>query len=196
MIKKFAGRIYRRLRKISLKRKLGMIIAVLFIPYTLITLFLIYNMYGFYEEYNTIGQNVTIANKYNIEFKEDMDAVMYQMVIRSMNKEEIESELNMENPDDMIADAVVSFESLQKASYSSEAKESARSIINLLNTLQERVNDINDNVKISGCYDQNVLSLDTDIRIITELIQERISEYNYYEAAGMETVRSELGARL
>ncbi|MCR5547014.1 MAG: sensor histidine kinase [Lachnospiraceae bacterium] len=196
MIHKLAGNVYRRFRKISLKRKLAMIIAALFIPYTIITLFLLYNMNSFYEEYNTIGENVALANKYNIEFKEDMDAVMYQMVIRSMNKEEIETELNMENPDDMIRKAKNSFTALRKSSFSSEAKESAKSILNLLDTLQERVNDINDRVKVSGYYDQNVLSLDTDIRIITELIQERISEYNYYEAAGMEDVQKELGQRL
>ena len=196
MIKNLFHKVEHFLRKISLKKKLGIMIMVFFIPYTTITLFLLYSMNGFYDEYNTIGENVTLANKYNIEFKENMDAVMYQMVIRSLNKEEVESQLNMRNPDDMITDAITSFEELEKSSFSSEAKESATSIIHLLNTLQQRVDDIDERVKISGYYDQNVLSLDTDIRIITELIQERISEYNYYEAAGMEDVREEIGSRL
>jgi two-component system sensor histidine kinase YesM len=171
-------------------------IMVFFIPYTAITVFLLVSMNGFYDEYNTIGANITLANKYNIEFKEDMDAVMYQMVIRSMTKEEVETQLNMKNPDDMISEAVDAFESLEDSSFSYEAKESAKSTIHLLNTLQKRVNDINSRVKMSGYYDQNVLSLDTDIRIITELIQERISEYNYYESQGMEKVQDEIGSRL
>ena len=196
MIHNIVHKIERLLRKISLRKKLGIMIMVFFIPYTAITVFLLVSMNGFYDEYNTIGANITLANKYNIEFKEDMDAVMYQMVIRSMTKEEVETQLNMKNPDDMISEAVDAFESLEDSSFSYEAKESAKSTIHLLNTLQKRVNDINSRVKISGYYDQNVLSLDTDIRIITELIQERISEYNYYESQGMEKVQDEIGSRL
>ena len=196
MIRNVVHKVEKVLRKISLRKKLGIMIMVFFIPYTAITMFLLASMNGFYDEYNTIGENITLANKYNIEFKEDMDAVMYQMVIRSMTKEEVESQLNMRNPDDMISEAIEAFERLEGSSFSSDAKESAKSIIHLLNTLQKRVDDINDRVKKSGYYDQNVLSLDTDIRIITELIQERIAEYNYYESDGMENVREEIGNRL
>lgn len=196
MIHNLVKKAERILRKISLRKKLGIMIMVFFIPYTAITIFLLASMNSFYDEYNTIGENITLANKYNIEFKEDMDAVMYQMVIRSLTKEEVESQLNMKNPDDMIDEAIEAFEQLKEDSFSSEATESAKSIIHLLNTLQKRVDDINARVKISGYYDQNVLSLDTDIRIITELIQERIAEYNFYESDGMESVREEIGNRL
>ncbi len=183
-------------KRISLRRKLALIIGMMFVPYVLITSFLLSNMVRFYDEYNIIAENITIANKYNIEFKEQMDAVMYQMVIRSLNKEEVATQLGMKNPDEIIADAMTAFEELKKTSFSDDAISAAGSITGLLANLQNRVDDINKNVKLSGYYDQNVLSLDTDIRILTELVQEKISEYNYYEGATMETVRAEVGDRL
>ena len=42
---------------------------------------------------------------------------------------------------------------------------------------------------MSGYYDQNMRYLDANVRILTELIQEQIQEYIYYEASNMETVR-------
>ena len=191
-----AKKISNIIKNISMRKKLAFMIGVLFIPYAIITAFLLSNMVRFYDEYNIIGANISIANKYNIEFKEDMDAVMYQMVIRSLTKDEVAEQLGMQNPDDMISNASASFEALKESTFSSDALSSATSITNLLGTLQNRVDDINRTVKISGYYEQNVLSLDTDIRIITELIQEKISEYNYYEAATMETLRSEIGHQL
>ena len=102
------------IKNISMRRKLAIMIGVLFIPYAVITAFLLSNMVRFYDEYNIIGENISVANKYNIEFKENMDAVMYQMVIRSLTKDEVAEQLGMKNPDDLIANASASFEALKK----------------------------------------------------------------------------------
>ncbi|MBO5551776.1 MAG: sensor histidine kinase, partial [Lachnospiraceae bacterium] len=66
------------------------------------------------------------------------------------------------------------------------------SILKLLDTLRKRMNDINDNIDSAGTYDTNMERLDTDIRILTELIQERISEYIYYESESMEQIRRQM----
>ncbi len=184
------------LKKLRLRERMGLIIASLFVPYFIIVAILLYSLLTFYSEYNRIGDNIVIANKYNVEFKEDMDAVMYQMVIRAISKDAVEEKLNMKSPDTLIEEASKDFTSLKGTSYSRQASDTAGSIINLLNTLGDRVNDINLTVKQSGYYDENMLSLDTNIRIITQLIQERISEYNYYEAESLEQVRADLAGRV
>ena len=175
--------------RMSLKNKLALLSIIVIVPLTVLTFFILYSLNQMGESYDAIVQNITRANEYNTIFKEDMDAVVYQMVARSLDKFEVETELGMKNPDRMITDAETSFENLKQVSTSSEAVNRLKSAIKLLITLRKRMNDINSTVKISGHYDENMVRLDTDIRIITDLIQDRITEYIYYEAENMETLR-------
>ena len=184
------------LKKLRLRERMGLIIASLFVPYVIIVAILLYSLLTFYSGYNRIGGNIVIANKYNVEFKENMDSVMYQMVIRAISKGDVTEKLGVKSPDTLISEADKDFRALQATSYSRQAADTAGSIINLLSTLGDRVDDINLTVRQSGYYDENMLSLDTNIRIITQLIQERISEYNYYEAESLEQVRAELSHRV
>ena len=195
-MKKLVSSLDNLLKKLRLRRRMGLIIASLIVPYVIIVAVLLYTLLTFYTEYQQIGDNIVIANHYNVEFKEDMDAVMYQMVIRAIKAGEVEERLSMKSPDTLIEEAVEDFTELQNSSYSAQGSEIAGSILNLLSTLGDRVDDIDLTVKLSGYYDENMLSLDTNIRIITQLIQERISEYNYYEAESLEQVRSELAKRV
>ncbi|MCR4907456.1 MAG: sensor histidine kinase [Lachnospiraceae bacterium] len=182
------------LESISLKKKLAVMVALLLLPFIVVSGFLLHNLNRLYNSYDAIVKNVTRINTYNLAFKEEMDAVVYQMIARSMNKAEIESELGMKNPDRMITDAETDLENMKADSTSQESSERIRSIIKLMITLRKRMNDIDSTVKISGYYEENMVRLDTDIRIITELIQEKISEYIYYETEHMEEVRQEMDA--
>ncbi len=180
------------LESISLRKKLAVMVVVLLLPFIIISGFLLFNLNRLYNSYDAIVKNITRINAYNLAFKEEMDAVVYQMVARSMSKTEIESELGMKNPDRMITDAETALENMKDDSTSQESRERIRSIIKLMITLRRRMNDIDATVKISGYYEENMARLDTDIRIITELIQEKITEYIYYETENMEKVRQEM----
>jgi two-component system sensor histidine kinase YesM len=135
---------------------------------------------------------VTEANKYNLEFKNDFDSVVYQMIARSMTKEEIENISGMSDPDRLITNAERAFEGLEKTTRSGQERDKLVSIRKLLATLRKRMDDINDSIDSEGSYDENMERLDADIRILTELIQERISEYIYYESESMEQVRTQM----
>ena len=180
------------INRISLRNKLAMLSLMVIVPFTIMTGFLLYNINRLGSSYDTIVQNITGANDYNITFKEEMDSVMYQMVARSLTKYDVETELGMVNPDRMITDAENTFENLKHVSTSPEAVSRLKSAIKLLITLRKRMNDIDSTVKVSGYYDENMSRLDTDIRIITDLIQDRITEYIYYETQSMENIRQEM----
>ena len=173
----------------TLRGRLIVMSLVLIVPFIVITGILVYQLNQVSSLYDVIVQNITRANTYNTVFKEDMDAVMYQMVARSLSKDEVTSELGMEAPDTLIVNAAETFRHLYESTSSPEAKKRIVSILKLLDTLSERANEINETVNISGHYDENMMRLDTDIRIITELIQERISEYIFFESVSMEQAR-------
>lgn len=179
-------------QRINLKRRLVVMYTVIILPLMLISAFLIYELNVFCRSYDATVLNVTKANEYNLEFKSEFDSVMYQMVARSITKDEVEAVVGMSNPDDLISDAERVFEELKGTTNSGQAKDRITSIIKLLGTLRKRMNDINDSIDNDGAYDENVERLDTDIRILTELIQERISEYIYYESESMEQIRQQM----
>lgn len=179
---------------LSVGKKLTVMVLVMLIPFSLITVFLLYTLNRFGNSYNLVVSNVAIANQYNLEFREEYDSVLYQMVARSITKDEINGELGLTNPDDMTESVRQSFDKLVTNSTSQNARKSAESVLKLLTTLDNRCNDINNNIIEGGAYDVNMNALDNDIRVITELIQERISEYIYYEAGSMELIRSAMEA--
>ena len=194
MIRRAFHGINQRIENMDLQRKLSIMSSVIIIPFVAVTLFLLV-MFGRYgNAYDGIVQNVTLVNEYNIHFKEDMDSVMYQMVARSLGKDEVEDVIGMENPETMIEDASASFLKLESSSTSDQASQVSTHVLKLLETLRKYVREIDSEVKVTGSYEANMVKLDTDIRIITELIQERIAEYLSYETVSMEQVRQAMVA--
>ncbi len=179
-------------QRINLKKRLAIMAMGLILPLVAISVFLLYELNVFGKSYDESVRNVTAANEYNVDFKEEFDAVLYQMVARSITKYEVESEVNMKNPDVLISDAEKAFEELRSTTRSENGRARLDSAIKLLITLRKRMNDINASINQDGSYEDNMASLDSDIRILTQLIQERISEYIYYETASMEEIRLEL----
>lgn len=180
---------FRVIENMNLKTKLAIMTGVVAIPFLLLTVFLLVMLGSLGESYDSIVQNVTRANVYNIHFKEDMDSVMYQMIARSLGKNEVGSVVSMTNPGTMIDQAEASFTMLEKSSSSPEAAQAASRLCKLLKTLRTHVDDIDSSVKQTGSYEDNMKRLETDIRIITELIQERITEYISYETQSMSEIR-------
>ena len=178
----------------SLRWRLAILAIVLLMPLTSITVFLLYTLNDISDTYDGLVRNVTAASEYNTAFKEDIDGTLYQMVARNLNKTEVYT-LGLKDPDELIGEAREDFLALKDSSGSKDAAEQCRGVLKLLNTLQSRVDDIDSKVKQSGSYDENMTSLDNDIRILTELIQEKVSGYIFFESANMEVMRQRIDAR-
>ena len=65
-----------------------------------------------------------------------------------------------------------------------------------VDTLKNRVDDIAENVKKGDRYDENIRQLDDNIYILTELIQEDIQYYIYYQTNYMEAVTNTLNQQI
>ena len=182
-------------QRLTLQARLLLFSVLLIVPFLLLSLYLLYNLNQIAGYYSTVVQNITKVNAFNLVFKDDMDSVMYMMVAHSMSKYEVEPELGMQNPDVQIREAEEAFEDVRRTTVSPDALESIERAAKLLTTLHKRVNDIDSTVKLTGYYDENMESLDVDIRMLTEMIQERISEYIYYESVSMERIREDMEIR-
>ncbi len=170
----------------TLKKRLNMLLAVCLIPLTAIVIYLLIMMNRFSGRYDLIVENITKANAYNIDFKEDMDYVMYIIVVNSERAEEL---VDTEQPHAMIEEAREVFENLYEEADKDYAQNNLKRILKTLNTLEDRVEEIEADALVSGNYDLNMERLDLNIRVLTDLLQEQIQKYIYYETTNLEELR-------
>lgn len=175
----------------SLQKRLYMLVVVCLVPLTVLIVYLLFLVNSFSERYNTIADNITIANKYSINFKEDMDYSMYVIVI---NMERAKDLMGAKQPHSLINGARENFTILYRLADSEHARSQISGILKCLNTLEDRVEEIEEDAQVSGAYSENLERLDLNIRVLTELIQERIQEYIYFETTRLETLRDGIRA--
>ncbi len=166
-----------------------MLLLVCLIPLVVIVIYLLITVNRFSERYDAIVEKITLANNYNINFKEDMDYIMYIIAVNSERAQEL---VDTEKPQAMIDEARDAFQDLYENADEEYPKNQLRMILQCLDTLEDRVCEIEENALVTGAYDQNMESLDVNIRILTELIQEQIQKYIYYQATTLETLRENI----
>jgi two-component system sensor histidine kinase YesM len=134
-------------------------------------------------------ENITQANEYNIDFKDDLDYAMYIIVVNSERASEL---VDIAQPNELIDETRQVFSGLYEKADSREAQNKLSLILRSLDTLEDRVDEIINDAQVTGNYELNLERLDLNIRILTELIQEQIQEYIYYEATNLETIREDI----
>lgn len=185
-------------RKIALHLKLKLFSLGILIPFSVLILYLIYALLVYSGNYNKIVKNITEANAYNIDLKEDVDYSLYRMIIGYQTAAEFAEKSGGEyqNPYDEIREARESFSHLAEITTTPGNDKRIQMILRNLDTLERRIKEIEDTCLQSGHYDENMLRLDNNIRILTELLQENIQRYIYYEAKNLESMRGELEMQL
>ena len=65
-----------------------------------------------------------------------------------------------------------------------------------IDTLEDRVDDIRTNLEAENSYDMNIEMLDNNIYIMTELVQDNIQSYIYYQTKSIEHLTQQLNDRV
>ena len=173
-------------KEASVQNRLNTLLLVCLVPLTVLSLYLVVMMQRFSQRYDEVVENITKANAYNIDFKEEIDYLMYIIVANSERADEL---IDTEKPNRLISEAREVFENLYDSADAEYARQRLKRILKSLNILEDRVEEIEADSKVSGFYDKNMERLDLDIRVLTELIQEQIQEYIYYETTNLEAIR-------
>lgn len=170
----------------KLQKSLYRLVAICLVPLMCIVIFMIITILSFTHSYDLIVDDIIKVNAYNIEFKNDMDYTMYTIAVNSERAEEL---VDIDKPYDMIKQAKNDFSELFSKASEENSKNQLDRIVRSLDTLEERVTEIVKDSKIVGSYDKNMERLDTNIRIITGLIQEQIQQYIYYQTINLDILR-------
>ena len=153
------------------------------------------------QAYDRITTSVSYANRYSKDFKERMDTSMYLVVIGRKTMQELGAQETTISGVTTV-DPYTYIEELRKAcdklSNLSTAETNKREIIRLkktLNTLEDRVQDLQYSVEHNGAYETNMTLMDNNIRILTNIVQTSIQDYIYEETKNFDTARSDLKAQ-
>lgn len=187
--------IFTKSRKYSLKNRLIVLSFTAIVPFFVLSIYLIVSMNQYSKAYDEIVSNMTIANSYNLDFKEQMDESTYKLVVGAVDYDE-QYGLTIQNPYELIQDLRDAFLPLMRITTDKEGRKWLQSLLRNLNTLEDRLDDIQANLDEGGHYDENIVMLDDNIYILTELIQDDLQHYIYYQASNMETIKKELNARV
>lgn len=182
--------------KYPLRVKLILVAAIIIIPMIILSVYQITALHNYSTAYDTIVRRITAANDYNLNFKDEMDESMYKIVVEAETFNSIDDNHDLKNPYELIREARRSFTKLQEITTSRESLSWIKRILLNLNTLEDRINAIRDNLDQTGHYEENIAILESDIYILTELFQEEIQYYIYYETQNFETIRQSLNEQV
>lgn len=178
----------------TLQQKLSLFAIVQGIPLLLFSCYLIYALVSYSHAYDSIVSRMTVANSYNLNFKEELDESIYKRVVSGRAAEP-------DNPEDqrpyvLIAGLREDFARLNRLSIDAKSKNWLNILLRNLDTLEDRISDIEKNLTEDGHYDENIEMLDNNIYILTELIQDDIQYYIYFQAKNIELLKQELNRQV
>lgn len=197
----------------SLNKRMALLSGVMLVPLTILIVYLIITLVNFCNAYNQIVRNITDANTYNIEFKDKVDYTMYRVSIGSVTVDNLregnikkdEKEAGIANPYELIDEARAEFTGLIPKVSDPNNKRRIEEVLKLLDNLEAAIDTMDRNTKAArkyrilnsdeveeSIYTKNAKMMDNDIRLLTEMIQEGIQEYIYYEAQSFEVIRKGL----
>lgn len=182
--------------KYSIKHKLTLLSMVVAIPFLVMVIYLIYALHNYSNAYDTIVSNMTVANNYNLNFKEEMDESLYKLVVGYVTFETVGDDKSLQDPYVLLDELRNEFGNLMRITTDGESRAWLQILLRNIDTLEARVDDIKANIENETGYDMNIEMLDNNIYILTELIQDNIQSYIYYQTKSMEHLTEQLNVKV
>lgn len=182
--------------KHSIKYKLILLSVVVAVPLIIMVLYLIYALHSYSNAYDAIVGNITVANNYNLNFREEMDESLYKLVVGFVTFDTVGDDRTLADPYALLGELRSDFYNLMSITTDDESRARLQILLRNIDTLQDRVDDIRTNLETDVSYDTNIEMLDNNIYILTELIQDNIQSYIYYQTKSMEHLTQQLNEKV
>ena len=166
----------------SISGKLYRLIANIFVPMVLLAAVTLFLLISYNLRYSSVTGNITTASQFNQDFKSDVDLKMYYYVIGS----------SQELPEEEIQTARTLAQTLLSNSTNPDSRKAAGSVLGLCDSLTASI----DRIQSTQGYDKRIEQLETNIYVITELIEEYMYTYLYHEAGQLAAIQQQLNRML
>jgi len=164
--------------KSSMQSKLWKMILIIALPLMIVIIMIATIGIGYVLQYNAILNNVTTASDFNQNFKDDVDLKMYYYVIDSQYSEGL--------PIREVQSAELIARKLIDTTTQKESLRAISSVLNLCHNLEDKINQIAETSEYNSREEQ----LENNIYILTDLIQEYMYTYLYYEAVHLDALQT------
>jgi Predicted signal transduction protein with a C-terminal ATPase domain len=142
---------------------------------------LLFVMFGLYMgRYAELTHNVNVSSKFSLDFRDSMDLKMYHYSVNS--KEQVKL------PIEDVESAMQLARSLKKTTYRKESRRSIQNILDYCDNLKNKMYMLAN----TDDYDSRNLQLENNIYVLTNLIQEKMIDYMYYEAGYMAELEAKM----
>ena len=182
--------------KHPIKTKMTLLAVMAAVPFLAVIIYLIAALMNYRNAYDSIVGNMTVANNYNLDFKEEMDESMYKLVVGYVTFENIAEDTSLKDPYQLIGELRNDFGKLIRITADKESAVWLQSLMRNIDTLEDRVDDIRENVENGGSYDENLEMLENNIYIMTELVQDDIQYYIYYQTRSIDRMTTQLNSQV
>ena len=149
--------------KFPLKNKLILLVVSAIVPLLMISVYLIFALLNYSSAYDEIVGNMTVANNYNLDFKEEMDESIYKIVAGSATFDNISEDSSIKDPYVLISELQNEFKKLERITTDRESRVWLQSLLRNIDTLRDRIDDIRVNLEIGKAYDENMEMLDNNM---------------------------------
>ena len=159
--------------RMSVRTKILMLAAAVVLPFLIAIFYLVASMSNYSQVYERIVRDIGVANSYNLNFKEEMDESMYKLVVGYVTFDNISMTETLKDPYELIGEMRDDFEHLIDVTAEGESKVWLRSLLNNLDTLEDRVDEIVGTTSSDGQYDDNIERLDNNLYVLHRLPPDR-----------------------
>ena len=166
----------------SIQWRMSRLILQMFIPVLAILVFFVLMLVVHNYQYAVVNGNIIDASGFNQNFKDDIDLMMYQYVSGSGDT----------LPWEEIRTAQRLAERLQARTENADSCKAIANVLRLCGNLETSIRQIERTQR----YDQRMEQLEANVYVITELIEDHIYTYLYYEAGEMARLQRQLDLRL
>jgi two-component system sensor histidine kinase YesM len=162
----------------TMQSKLWNIILIVSFPLMIVIIAIASLGIGYVLQYNAILNNVTTASDFNRNFKDDVDLKMYYYVIESQYSEGL--------PIKEVQSAETIARKLTDTTTEKDSLRAISSVLNLCHNLEDKI----DQIAVTKEYDSREDQLENNIYVLTDLIQEYMYTYLYYEAVHLDALQT------
>ena len=168
----------RRKGSTSIRVRIREIIVHLAVPLCLLAFFLLLMLFGYGIRYAGVSSNISTASRFNRNFKDEVDLKMYYFVTGS----------STELPLPEVDEAEELAQTLLGRTRNRESMRAVSGALNLCGNLRNCIFAIQE----TEGYDNRIHQLETNVYVITELIQKYMYTYLYHEAGELATLKARL----
>lgn len=166
----------------SIEGKLYRLVLQIFLPMVLLAGLILMMLIVYNVQYASITENITTASGFNQDFKADVDLKMYYYVIGSSG----------EIPAEEIRTARSLAQTLLDNTTNPDSRRAVGSVLGLCDSLWSSIGRIQN----TEGYDKRIEQLETNIYVITQLIEEYLYTYLYHEAGQLARLQHMLNVTL